>query len=406
MKTLILSNSPNAYSTRRLVEEIKARKEEHEVIDPRDLYAYISSTTSGHDRIYKRGVENAERIKVKNFDAIIPRVAGANFEHGAMIVKQLTTNMGLFSTGYEHAIKIASNKFLCAQVLSAAKIRNPKQILSHQPGDFKELIDLVGGFPCIAKLQRGSLGLGVMILSDPLSASTSLASFGSIGYDVVLQQYIRSGEPASDLRVFVVGPETKEPKIFAYKRYALDSDFRSNYSISKKGEKVKLTDEERQMAIDAALAVGLGVSGVDILRDANDKNKPYLIEVNSSPGLQGVESVTGENVAGAIIDYIKENYKKGNKFNSQLRQYQEEVGQRQSKPEKSTAKAASTAQLIARTIPELEYIFRTCQTEKEISLEIEKLEKSIGADGPNIIHRTMDAMGKVGTERNTYHSIF
>jgi ribosomal protein S6--L-glutamate ligase len=314
MKHLILSNSTNAYSTKRLQEEIKKAGDEHEVIDPNDLYAFISSTTAGHDRIYRRGAEKSERIKIKNFDAVIPRVAGANFEHGAMIVKQLTTNMGCFSTGFERGIKIASNKFLCAQVLSANKIRVPKQILAHQPTDFKELIDLVGGFPCIAKLQRGSLGLGVMILNDPLSASTSLASFASIGFDVVLQQYLKSGDPASDLRVFVVGPETKEPKIFAYKRYALDSDFRSNYSISKKGEKVKLTDEERQMAIDAALAVGLGVSGVDIMRDAADKEKPYLIEVNSSPGLQGVEGVTGENVAGAIVAYIRSNHKRGNRF--------------------------------------------------------------------------------------------
>jgi len=154
------------------------------------------------------------------------------------------------------------------------------------------------------------MGVGVMLLETELAASTSLRSFQTLKTDVILQEYIESGTPKSDIRVVVIGPETKEPKIFAYKRYALDEDFRSNYSISGKGEKVKLTDEEKQMAIDAALTIGLGVSGVDLLRDVNNDNKPYVIEVNGSPGLLGIETVTGENVAGAIIDYVKENYKK------------------------------------------------------------------------------------------------
>ena len=315
MKTLILTGSPDAYSTNRLVEEIAFRGDESEVINPFDLYAFISSTTSGHDRIYKRGEEKAERIKNKTFDAIIPRIAGANFDHGVMIVKQLTANMHIFSTAYERGLKISSNKFLTSQVLSAAKIRNPKQILAYRPTDYKELINLVGGLPVVGKLQHGSLGAGVFLLNDPVSASTSLESFRTLGANVILQQYIDSGEPKTDLRIIVIGPETKEPKLFAYKRYALDSDFRSNWTISGIGETVELTEEEKQMAIDAALAVGLGVCGVDIIR-AQSENKPYIIEVNGSPGLKGIETVTGENIAGAIVDYIKDNYKKGKSTNT------------------------------------------------------------------------------------------
>lgn len=310
MKHLILTNSPGSYATNRLIEEIKKRKDEHEVINPADMYAFISSTTSGHDRIYKKTNEKSERIKARTYDSVIPRIGGTGFDHSVMILKQLNHNMNIFSTGNERGMKICSNKFLSSQVLSRQKIRNPKQVLAWQPNDFKELIDLVGGLPCVAKLQKGSLGVGVMILNDELAASTSLSSFQSLGVSVILQQYIESGTPKNDIRVFVIGPETKKPRIFAYRRYALDSDFRSNYSISGMGEKVKITDEERQMAINAALAVGLGVSGVDIMRDSKDNDKPYIIEINGTPGLKGVESVTGENVAGAIIDYVRENYTK------------------------------------------------------------------------------------------------
>ncbi len=315
MNHLILSISPESYAVTRLKEEIESRGDTHEVINPGDLYSFTNST-NGHDRVYKRTEEKSERVKSKTFHSIIPRIGGAGFEHGCIITKQLSENMGIFSTGYERGLKICSNKYLTAQVLSKAKIRNPKQVIAHQPGDFKELIDLVGGLPCVAKLQRGSLGIGVMLLETELAASTSLRSFQTLGVDTILQQYIESGTPANDIRVFVIGPETKEPTIFAYKRYALDSDFRSNYSISGLGEKVDITEEEKQMAIDAALAVGLGVSGVDILRDVNDKDKPYVIEVNGTPGLKGIESITGENVAGAIIDYITDNYKKKSGFNN------------------------------------------------------------------------------------------
>ena len=312
MKILILSSEPNSYSSKRLAEECKKRKDvEHEIINPNDLFSFISSTTSGHDRLYRKSNESSEKILSKSFDAVIPRVAGGNFDHAVMVVKQINENLGKFSTGTEYGLKICSNKLTTSQVLSAAKVRVPKQVLSYRPADYGELIDLVGGLPAVAKLQRGSQGDGVMILNDSLAASTSLKSFERLGASVILQQFIDTGEPANDIRVIVIGPEKKEPVLFSYKRYALASDFRSNYSISGLGEKVSITDEERQMAIDAAKAVSCGVSGVDIMRDVQNDNKPYVIEVNGSPGLKGIEKVSGENVAGAIVDYVFENYKKG-----------------------------------------------------------------------------------------------
>jgi len=197
-----------------------------------------------------------------------------------------------------------------SQVLSARKIRVPRQALAHQPTDYKEVLSLIGGLPSVAKLQRGSQGDGVMILNDELAASTSLRSFEKIGANIVLQEYINTGTPACDLRIIVIDPYAKEPELFAYKRFAVDGDFRSNYSISKSGEKVTITDEERQLAIDSAEAVNCGICGVDVLRDADNNNKPYVCEVNGSPGLKGIETITGENIAAAIISYVIRNHRR------------------------------------------------------------------------------------------------
>jgi ribosomal protein S6--L-glutamate ligase len=320
-KILILSTSPDCYSTQRLLEEIqkkaKANKDldiEGEVELGTNLYASISSA-KGHDAISRRGETRSEKLKSKDYIAIIPRVAGTDFEYNAMIIEHFTRNLGIFSTASSFGMKVCSNKFYNAQFLSKYRLRVPKQILAHQPTDYSELINMLGGLPVIAKLQRGSMGEGVMILNDILAASTALRSFEKLGSDVVLQKFINSGEVANDIRIVVVGAETASPKLFSYKRYAVASDFRSNYSISGLGEKVEITDEEKEMAIEASKLMGMGVCGIDIMRAAKDDNKPYIIETNGSAGLKGVETITGENVAGAIIDYVLENYKKGNVFN-------------------------------------------------------------------------------------------
>jgi ribosomal protein S6--L-glutamate ligase len=318
MKILIYS-SVIGLSTRRLMQEIeeankrdKSKEITGEVVQAYDLYSYCSETTRGHDRIYKRGRYKSEKLIARDYQAVIPRLAGTGFDFGLGNLRHLNRNLNIFSTGTDTGLKLCSNKFLTVQVLSENGIRVPRHVLAHRPTDYKELIDLVGGLPCVAKLQRGSSGAGVFILNDVLAASTSLRAMeqqqGSA--DVILTRFIDTGNPASSLRIITIGAETKKPKVFAYKRFSVDSDFRSNYSISKKGEKVKITDEERQMSLDASKLLGGGVQGVDILRDATADNKPYIIEVNGCPGLSGIEKVTGENVAKAIIDYTLENYQR------------------------------------------------------------------------------------------------
>lgn len=320
MKILVYG-SANGFGTRRILEEIqKANKNrksgsepiEGEFVQANDLYSFCSETTSGHDRIFRRGKEKSEKLKAKDFQAVIPRLAGSGFDFGMVNLRHLAKNMNIFSTGSDIGLKICSNKFLTCQVLSEHGIRVPRQVMAHKPSDYMELLNLVGWpKPVVAKLQRGSQGNGVFILNDALAASTALKAMESASVDVVLSRFINTGQPANDIRIIVVGAETKEPKLFSFRRFSVDSDFRSNYSISGIGEKIQVTDEERDQAIKCAQILGLGVCGVDIMRDVDQDNKPYVIEVNGSPGLQGIEAVTGENIAGSIVSYVLENYKKG-----------------------------------------------------------------------------------------------
>lgn len=314
-KILILSKQPKSYSTMELVKEAKKQDFDPEVVSPYDLYAFISEQESGYDRIYKKGETSNTKLIKKDYAAIIPRiVGGSSFDYDCMIVQHLSENLKIFSTASEFGLQVSSNKFKNAQFLSRLKLKVAKQVLAHQPIDYAEIIERVGDLPCVGKLQVGSQGNGVFILNDDLAATTSLESFGSSGNDIVLQRFINAGDKKSDIRVFIIGPETKEPKLYAYRRFASAGDFRSNYSKSHQGEQVELTEKEYEISIKAAKALKLGVCGLDIMHDVDNENEPYIIETNGCPGLEGVTKITGVNIANEIISYISDNYKKGSSF--------------------------------------------------------------------------------------------
>lgn len=325
MNILILSMEPEAYSQNRFAEETKKKGHTVAIVNPIELFAYISSKKDADMLFSSKQGESNRRVKA-TCDAIIPRIAGEKiFEFGCMVVQQFNENLDVFSTATEFGMRLCSNKFKNAQFLSRYGIRVPKQILAHRPENYSELIEMAGGLPSVGKLQRGSQGDGVFWMNDELAAVTSLKSFEKTGHDVIIQNFIDTGKPANDIRIIVIGAETEAPKVFAYKRFATSKDFRSNYSISHEGEKVEITEEERNMAIIAAKLINMPVTGVDIMRDAKDNNKPYIIEMNSSPGLAGIEKVTGENVAGEIVNYIIDNFRNGgrnqtmyNKFVSKM----------------------------------------------------------------------------------------
>jgi len=296
---LILSSSKENYSTARIVEEAEKRGHQVNVLAPSDFVLHVSSSTSGHDRIYvKEG-----RIFKKDVDVLIPRIGGG-LDFGAYVVDQISQNMGIPTTATGTGLLGASDKWLTTQLMSRVGIQVPKTTIMKRPEDFDALVKSVGGLPCVAKLIKGSQGKGVFILETELGGSTALSTITQ-DLTVLLQQYIETAkkdEQKSDLRIWVVNGKV----VSAYRRFSLHKDFRSNYSLSAQGEKATLTDEEKEMAVKAAQALGLGCAGVDIMRDATNNNKPYLIEVNGNASLKGIETVTGDNLALEVVKYAEE----------------------------------------------------------------------------------------------------
>ncbi len=307
MKMLILTGSPNSYSVKRIKEEAEKRGHEVSVNYPSDFICYVSDV-KGHDRLYiKDGKEDTQRVKAKDFDVLINRFAGANvFPFGVVVADHLNKNMKIPTTSDAVGLRIASDKFMSSQFLSMGKVRTIRSLFSQKPADFGFIAKTLDGPPIVGKGIHGSQGSSVFILSDALGISTTLGAFAKSGINIVLQKFIDSGKEKTDLRVYVVDGKVSA----AYQRFALDADFRSNYSLSHKGLTVTLSDEEAQMAIDAAKAVGLAIAAVDLIRDVKDNNKPYCIEVNGNGNLQGIEKVTGHNVALDIVLYAEKIGKK------------------------------------------------------------------------------------------------
>jgi len=298
---LILSGSPNSYSITRIKEEAEKQGHDVDVINPLNFFAYISPVKNGFDRLYLKS-DNDEIRKVirKKIDVVIPRFAGQSiFDYGCTIVAHINKNLGIPTTSEADGLRLASNKLATCQQLSFMKIRTIKTIFANQPTDFSYIINLLDGLPIICKTLTGSMGSGVFVLETELSASTTLSAFSKLNVNLILQKFIDSGTPKNDLRVYVIDGKISG----AYKRYAIDSDFRSNYSLSHIGEKVTLTDEEIQMAKDSSLAIGLPVCACDIIRHTKDNDKPYMIEINGNGNLRGAEKVTGKNIAKDIVDY-------------------------------------------------------------------------------------------------------
>jgi len=302
MKILILTNNPNSGSVKKLVTAGQRRGHEMIIHDPTDLVPFISSTKSGHDGMFTKNNEgNIERLYSSHYDVIIPRLSGQSFAYGCAMLQHFSSNLHIPVTSEALALQIAANKFSSHQAFSISKVRTIPSLFVNKPTDFKFIVDKLG-LPLVTKTPLGSQGSGVFILSDELSISTTLSAFSRINRNLILQKFIDTGSPKSDLRVFIVDGEI----VASYRRWALAEDFRSNYSLSHSGEKVKLSKEEEEMSIQAATAVGLpGVCGVDIARDSTDNDKPYIIEANGNPSLEGVTAVTGVNVAREIIIYAE-----------------------------------------------------------------------------------------------------
>lgn len=289
MKIAILSQNSRLYSTQRLKEAGEARGQEMRVINY--LRCYMNITSHRPSIVY-----NGKPLE--NFDAIIPRIGASKTFYGTAVVRQFEV-MGVFSTNESQAISRSRDKLRCLQILAKDGIGLPVTGFAHDTQDIDGLIETVGGAPLVIKLLEGTQGIGVVLAETYQAAKSVIEAFRGLDANILVQEYIKEAGGA-DLRCFVVGGKV----IAAMKRQGAEGEFRSNLHRGGKAEIIKLTPEERSTAIRAAKAMGLRVAGVDLLRS---NHGPVVMEVNSSPGLEGIEKTTGIDVAGKIIDYLDKN---------------------------------------------------------------------------------------------------
>lgn len=293
MKIAILSKGPGNYSTKRLREEAIKRGHEVDVINYIHCEARIEQN---NPVVIYKGEE------LKGYDAIIPRIASSYTRYGSATVRQFEMQ-GIFTATSSIAIVRSRDKLRSIQLLARAGIGIPKTIFSRGLADSDNIVEEVGGPPVIIKLARGTHGRGVVLAETKKAARSVLQGFSLTdddGTNILLQEYIEESA-GTDIRAFVVAGQV----VASMKRQSLTDDFRSNLHQGGEGTSIKLTDEERKVAIKAAKAMGLSIAGVDMMRS---NRGPLVLEVNASPGF-GIEKVTGRNVAEKIIEYVERNAK-------------------------------------------------------------------------------------------------
>jgi len=288
MKIAILSRNAGLYSTRRLVEAAKARGHQADVVDTLRCYMNI---TSARPSIHYKGEE------LTHYDAVIPRIGASVTFYGAAVVRQLEM-MNVFCVNDSVAITRGRDKLRSLQLLSKKGIGMPITGFAHSLDEIKDLIKMVGGPPLVIKFLEGTQGIGVILVETTKVARSVLEAFLGLKVNIMVQEYIKEAGGA-DIRCFVVGGKV----VAAMKRQAKSpEEFRSNLHRGGIAESVEITEEERNMAIRAAHIIGLNVAGIDIVRSHRG---PLIIEVNASPGLEGIEKTTGANVAEEIIKFIE-----------------------------------------------------------------------------------------------------
>ena len=289
MKIAILSRNTNLYSTRRLVET--AQKREHEVIvlDPLKCVLLIEKN---QPRMYYFGK------KIEGVDAIIPRIGSSVTFYGAAVVRHFE-QMQVFSSIESQALVRSRDKLRSLQLLARIGVGIPKTAIASTPKNIDLVLEQVGGAPVVIKLLEGTQGIGVILAETVKSAKSVIESFMVLKANILVQEFIKEADGA-DIRAFVIGGKV----VGAMKRQGGLGEFRSNLHRGGKATPIKLTAEEEETAIRAVRRLGLGIAGVDMLQSSRG---PLVMEVNASPGLEGIEKATGIDVAEKIIEYIEAN---------------------------------------------------------------------------------------------------
>jgi ribosomal protein S6--L-glutamate ligase len=291
MKIAILSRNKNLYSTRRLAEAALEKGHEVVVLDTLKCYMDISSKKPA---IWYKGEV------LENIDAVIPRIGASITSYGTAVIRQFEM-MGVYCLTESIALGRSRDKLRALQLLSRKDIGMPATGFAHHVQNPKELIKMVGGAPLVVKLLQGTQGRGVVLAETAKAAESVIDAFRELEADFLVQEFIKEAG-GSDIRAFVIGNKV----VAAMERQAQAGEFRSNLHRGGTATLTKLTPRERKTAVAAANSLGLRVSGVDLLRSSRG---PLVMEVNSSPGLEGIEMATRKDVAGAVIEYVETNAK-------------------------------------------------------------------------------------------------
>ena len=286
MKLAILSRNSKLYSTRRLVEAARARDHSVRVLDP--LRCYMRISDAGFDMHYKGR-------PLADYQAVVPRIGTSITRYGNAVLHQFEL-MGCFTPNGSSAITSARNKLRCHQLLAAHGIDLPVTVFGDNPDDTVDLLAMLGPPPHVIKLNEGTQGAGVMLTEKPSASRGVIEALRGLYANFLVQEFIAEAEGA-DLRCLVVGDEV----VAAIRRRASPGEFRSNLHRGGTAEAVVAAADEVEVAVRAARVLGLGVAGVDLIRAARG---PLVLEVNASPGLEGVEQATGVDVAGRIVDFV------------------------------------------------------------------------------------------------------
>lgn len=293
MKIAMLAVNPNLYSHKRLVEAAEARGHSIDILNTKRLVINIAM---GNPAVYLNG----ERLP--HYDAVIPRIGASITFYGLAVLRQFEV-MGVYPLNESVAIGRSRDKLRSLQLLARRGIGLPVTMFANDAKHVDQIIESVGGAPVVIKLLEGTQGVGVVLAETAKSAKSVIEAFSGAKVDILIQEFIKEAG-GSDIRCFVVG----EKVIASMKRQGVEGDFRSNLHRGGRATHVRISPQERLAAVGAAKAMGLNVCGVDMLRS---NHGPVIMEINSSPGLEGIEKASGVDVAGHIIQFLEEQAKTG-----------------------------------------------------------------------------------------------
>jgi ribosomal protein S6--L-glutamate ligase len=294
MRIVVLARNPSLYSHKRLKEAAETRGHKVRFINPLHCYMNIAAHKP---QIHYRGGE-----VIDNVDAVIPRIGASITFYGTAVLRQFEM-MGVFPLNESIAISRSRDKLRSLQLLSRKGVNLPITGFAHSPDDTDELIKMVGGAPLVVKLLEGTQGIGVVLAETKNAAESVIKAFKGLNAHILVQEYIKEAN-GSDIRCLVVGGKV----VGAMQRTAKEGEFRANLHQGGTAEVIKITPEERTMAVRATKIMGLNVAGVDIIRS---KHGSLVLEINSSPGLEGIEKATGKDIAGEIITFLEQNAQYG-----------------------------------------------------------------------------------------------